>query len=135
MPYQILLALLDVLNVCEFRRLSALFAPHFRGQDCARSETICGAEGVWAAVQEYLRAFPDLSLKLVDVQIGDQGVAAYWTARGTHQGPWMHIPPTGREVSVQGMWMLTIEKGRIIRARSMWDVAGLLRAIGLLPDL
>ncbi len=33
------------------------------------------------------------------------------------------------------MWMLTIEKGRIIRARSMWDVAGLLRAIGLLPDL
>jgi steroid delta-isomerase-like uncharacterized protein len=133
--HQLLLSLLDLLNTHKPDHLQAVFAPHFRGQDCAHTGPILGPDGVWAVVQEYLHAFPDLALQLVDVQIGDQGVTAYWTARGTHQGQWMNIPATGREVTVQGMWMLHIEKGRITRARALWDVAGLLRAIGLLPDL
>ena len=47
----------------------------------------------------------------------------------------MNIPPTGRKVAVQGVSILTVEEHRITRGVYEWDVAGLLRAIGLLPDL
>ena len=134
-PHQLLLSLHEALNTHDLTRLQSLFATHFRGQDCAQPGMVCGPEGVRETVQTYIQAFPNLHLQLIDVQIGDQGVAAFWTAQGTHRGPWKNIPPTGQAVSIQGMWMLHIEKGRITRARSVWDVAGLLRTIGLLPDL
>jgi hypothetical protein len=36
---------------------------------------------------------------------------------------------------VRGVSLLTLESGKIKHAHYIWDVAGLLRAIGLLPDL
>ena len=47
----------------------------------------------------------------------------------------MHIPPTGRRVTVRGVTLLTIDGDSVRRSESLWDVAGLLRAIGLLPEL
>jgi len=36
---------------------------------------------------------------------------------------------------VRGASLLTFRKGRLRRAVDIWDVAGLLREIGLLPEL
>lgn len=47
----------------------------------------------------------------------------------------MHIPPTDRTIEVLGTTFLTIAHGKITREMHIWDVAGLLRDIGLLPDL
>jgi steroid delta-isomerase-like uncharacterized protein len=58
-----------------------------------------------------------------------------WTARGTQQGTLMNIPPKGRAVQVQGMTLFTIQDGQIARSQSVWNLAGMLRAFGLLPDL
>jgi steroid delta-isomerase-like uncharacterized protein len=58
-----------------------------------------------------------------------------WIARGTQQGTLMNIPPTGRAVEVQGMTLFTVQDGQIARSQSVWDLAGMLRAIGLLPEL
>jgi predicted ester cyclase len=58
-----------------------------------------------------------------------------WNVRGTHQGTLMNIPPTGRQISVRGVSLLTIENAKVRRATYIWDVAGLLRAVGLLPEL
>jgi predicted ester cyclase len=58
-----------------------------------------------------------------------------WTARGTHRGSVMNIPPTGRAINVRGVSVLTIENAQVKNAIYIWDVAGLLRNIGLLPEL
>ena len=47
----------------------------------------------------------------------------------------MHIPPTGRKIAVRGISVLTIENEKITSGLYVWDAAGLLRAIGLLPEL
>jgi hypothetical protein len=57
---------------------------------------------------------------------------------GPQRGPQsvsQNIPPTGRRIAVCGISLLTIEGGRISRGLYVWDVAGLLRSIGLLPEL
>ena len=47
----------------------------------------------------------------------------------------MNIPPTGKKIAVKGVSILTIHEGRIVRGLYVWDVAGMLRDLGLLPDL
>ena len=47
----------------------------------------------------------------------------------------MRIPPTGREVAVRGVSILTIADGKVTHGETIWDTAGLLRALGLLPEL
>jgi hypothetical protein len=47
----------------------------------------------------------------------------------------MNIQATGRSVAMRGMSLLTLEDGKIKCGLYIWDVAGLLRSIGLLPEL
>jgi hypothetical protein len=62
-------------------------------------------------------------------------IALFWIATGTHRGPLMHIPPTRRPFEIRGVSLLRIDADKITEILSLWDVAGLLRAVGLLPDL
>ncbi len=82
-----------------------------------------------------LNAFPDLEMSAGAPLIDGQRIAVEWSLRATHQGPVMNIPPTRRRVQVRGISILTMEGGLIRRASHVWDVAGLLRSLGLLPDL
>jgi hypothetical protein len=51
----------------------------------------------------------------------------------------MNIPPTRRPIEIRGVTLLTVETTpegpRVSRAAYVWDLAGLLRRLGLLPDL
>jgi steroid delta-isomerase-like uncharacterized protein len=122
-------------NAHDPERMVALYAPDYEEVDVAQAATQVGRDGVRRTMTGYLRAFPDLQLALDDLVVEDNRVAVAWTLRGTHRGALMNIPPSGRMVSVRGTSILTVEEGRFRRALRIWDVAGLLRAIGLLPEL
>ncbi|NWG19150.1 MAG: ester cyclase [Chloroflexi bacterium] len=62
-------------------------------------------------------------------------VVQVWRAHATHRGPLLNIPASGRSIQVRGASLLTFRDGQLWRALYIWDVAGLLRAIGLLPEL
>jgi len=47
----------------------------------------------------------------------------------------LNIPATGRAVRVRGLSMMTMADGRIKRTCLVWNLAGLLRTLGLLPEL
>ena len=70
-----------------------------------------------------------------EIVIQGDRVALFWTAYGTHEGRLMNIPPTHRKIAVRGASLLTVENEKISHGLYVWDVAGLLRSIGLLPDL
>ena len=65
----------------------------------------------------------------------DGKLVLHWLAKGNHQGQLMKIPATGKNVFIHGMSILTFEKGKIIHGQVMWDLAGVLRQIGLLPEI
>lgn len=124
-------------NARDLDRAVSVYAPDYEGMDVAHPGPHHGPEGVRQAMAEYLSAFPDLTITQEDlIQTGDR-IVQIWTARGTHRGPLMNIPPTGRSVTVRGISVLTMdaETGRVCRGYYLWDVAGLLRSIGLLPEL
>ena len=62
------------------------------------------------------------------VEEGDM-VASRWTARMTHTGAGLGIPPTNREVEVSGMSMGRFRDGRMIEGWNCWDQMGLMTQI------
>ncbi|BCX05256.1 MAG: hypothetical protein KatS3mg053_3194 [Candidatus Roseilinea sp.] len=60
--------------------------------------------------------FPDLHFELHETIAQGNRVVMVWTARGTHQGRVMNIPPTGARVEVKGISVITVEAGKIVHS-------------------
>lgn len=127
--------LIEAWNAHDADRIAACAAADYVGIDVAEAEPRRGAEAWRASAVGYLTAFPDLSITPEEILYRNGRAAVHWTARGTHLGTFLHIPPTGRAVCVRGVSLLTLAGGRIQQGTYVWDVAGFLRAVGLLPEL
>lgn len=127
--------LMQAWNKHDIEGVTSFYATEYIGSDVGEAGNQTGPEGIQRMVERYLQAFPDLHFTIENLVVEGNRAALFWRSRGTHRGVLMNIPPTGRVVSVQGVSLLTVEGGKICRAEYIWDVAGLLRAIGLLPEL
>jgi steroid delta-isomerase-like uncharacterized protein len=93
-----------------------------------------GIDGVKALVGSYREAFPDLDMKVIEQWADGDTVVTRWTAVGTHQGPLMGFPATGkRGTPVDGVTISKFRGDRIVEDRAVWDTLGLLRQLGIIP--
>jgi len=122
-------------NRHDLERVVALYSADYKGTDVGCPGAHRGPAAAGECFARYWEAFPDLRLAAKDRIVEGNRAAVAWTARGTHEGTFMHIPATGRKVAVRGVSFLTLDGDRVSRAFHVWDVAGLLRAVRLLPDL
>jgi steroid delta-isomerase-like uncharacterized protein len=83
-----------------------------------------------------LTAFPDLQ-RTVEDQLTDDinNVITRWTATGTHQGEFMGIAPTGKQVTVTGIAIHHIADGKVVEEWEQWDTFGLMQQLGAVPTL
>ena len=63
---------------------------------------------------EAREGFPDLIVSVEDVIAEGDRVTARVTMRGTHQGEFQGIAPTGKRVEVRALDMFCIEDGKIV---------------------
>lgn len=94
-------------------------------------EPIRGPEGF----KEYLRtlqtAFPDLSVTIEDRIVGEDAIVDRYRIDGTHEGEFVGVPPTGREVTVSGTVIHYLEGGRVVEDVSEYDALDLLQQLGV----
>jgi len=64
--------------------------------------------------------------------VGDK-VVIRWTIRGTHQGPFLGIAPTGKSAIWSGLNIFRLAGGKIVEEWGVADIAGLLHQLGALP--
>lgn len=92
-------------------------------------------EGLKQLLGLYLMAFPDFHADIEDqVAEGDKVVTSY-TTRGTHQGAFIGIPPTGKHVSWPTMSTCRFSDGKIVELWVLSDTLGLLQQLGAVPAL
>ena len=94
-----------------------------------------GPEGVRIGVAEFRAAFPDLRMTVEDLFTDEDRAAWRFTLRGTHAGPFMGIPATGRPVRASGVRIDRLAAGRLVESWVGLDVLGLLRQLGAIPVL
>lgn len=78
-------------------------------------------------------AFPDLKHTIEDMVAEGDRVAVRLTARGTHQGDLMGIPPTGKHVVIPAISVLRIVGGRVAEQRAIFDQMGMMQQLGVIP--
>ncbi len=84
----------------------------------------------WAA---FFTAFPDLTATLDDLVMAGDRVAGRFTYRGTHRGPLLGIPPTGRPAEMRSIDIWRVA-GREFAEH--WDELNLLEVfqqLGVIP--
>jgi steroid delta-isomerase-like uncharacterized protein len=92
-----------------------------------------GRRGLKQLIATFRIAFPDLHCTVeAEIYEGDK-FAACWTMRGTHQGPFLGNPPTGRPILVQGIIFARTADGRIVEDWILVDQMGLLQQLGIVP--
>jgi steroid delta-isomerase-like uncharacterized protein len=119
----------------NIENILSYYSPDYEGSDVGRSEPVKGHQGLRAMLENYWKAFPDLRFAVTNTVVQGCQVVSVWRAGGTHQGPIMNIPATGRKIEVRGVSIIEVKDGLVVRGQYIWDLAGLLRALGLLPEL
>lgn len=95
--------------------------------------TTHGLEQYKQLVMMYFAAFPDLHLTIEDEIAEGDKVVTRVTARGTHQGSFMGIPPTGKHAVVTGIVIDRFANGKTVEAWNNLDDLGLLQQLGVIP--
>jgi steroid delta-isomerase-like uncharacterized protein len=92
-----------------------------------------GREGVKQLFGALRTAFPDLHVVIHDQLAEADRVATRKTLRGTHQGDFFGIPPTGKTIAIEVIDILRLKDGRITDHWNLVDQHGLLQQLGLAP--
>jgi predicted ester cyclase len=79
-------------------------------------------------------AFPDLHFAIEDLIAEGDTVAGRLTMNGTHTGPLMGMPPTGRAVRQAHMHFVRFRDGKAIEHWGVRDDMGMMRQMGLMPE-
>jgi predicted ester cyclase len=93
-----------------------------------------GEAGGLAAVKENLTqwraVFPDWRETPLDVIAEGEKAVVRFVCTGTHQGKWMGLAPTGRQVTVNAIDILRIAQNKVVERWSSFDLYGLLQQLG-----
>ncbi len=90
-----------------------------------------GPDGAKAAVMMHRNAFPNLYILTQDVIAEQDVVVIRFTMIGTHQGEFMGIPATGRDVEMDACDIYRFGDGQVIERDFSADVLGLMGQLGI----
>ena len=127
--------IIDAWNSRSDEIILPFYSQEYVVEDITAGRVREGWEGMRQWTRSVFTAFPNLHYTLVNEVEKDGKLVLHWLSKGNHQGPLMKIPATGKNVFIHGMSILQLENGKITHGIVMWDLAGVLRQIGLLPQI
>lgn len=92
-----------------------------------------GRVGLIKTITMVRTAFPDLHWTIEEVVAEGQKVAGYGIWRGTHQGTFLGIPPTGKQVAVPCMVFDLCVDGKLKASRLLMNLMSLMQQLGVVP--
>lgn len=122
----------EAINSGNLNALHDVFAPTVVDRDPAPDQAP-GPEGFIQFFTEFRTAFPDLKIAVEQMVADDDNVAIAYTVTGTHQGDFLGIPATGRQIKARGVQIARFQNGQIVERWGSSDQLGILQQIGVNP--
>jgi predicted ester cyclase len=82
---------------------------------------------------EFYNAFPDMSVTIEDMVAEGEKVSVSVNYKGTHQGEFMGISPTGKRLNITNANTLRIANGKLIEGWNVTDIR-LMQQLGVIPE-
>lgn len=92
-----------------------------------------GREGLKVALNSMFTGFPDMKWTVQEQITEGEKVVTRFTWAGTHQGEFMGIPPTNKQVEVWGVVIDVVRNKLFSESRIIMDNIGLLKQLGVMP--
>lgn len=112
--------------------IDEVYAPDFVQHE-PEPQMVNSREALKQYVGSYLTAFSDLQLSIEDLIAEGDKVAWRFVSNGTHSGPFMGMPATGKKGVITGLVIFRLENSRIAEAWVNIDALGLLQQLGVIP--
>ena len=93
-----------------------------------------GPESMRTLIIMLRTAFPDLHFTIEHLVAEGDTVAGRLTMTGTHEGPLMGMPPTGRKIQQASTHFVRFRDGKAIEHWGVRDDMGMMRQMGLMPE-
>jgi steroid delta-isomerase-like uncharacterized protein len=125
----------ELLNQNNLDLFEEMFAPDFV-QYGAAPDQVSGVEDLKQFFVMLRSGFPDFQVTIEDLFAaeGDKVVLRF-VFRGTHEGEFTGIAPTGKQVTMAGIDIFRIGEGKIVGLWNQEDVLGMMHQIGAVPAL
>jgi len=91
-----------------------------------------GLDGVKSLIRQMRTAFPDLRMTIEDRVVSGDKIWARLRCRGTHRGPLVGIPPTGRTIDTTALEVCRVRDGKIVEHWGVPDRFAAMTQLGLL---
>ncbi|MFZ0088371.1 MAG: ester cyclase [Solirubrobacteraceae bacterium] len=92
-----------------------------------------GAQALKEVFARLHRAFPDLQVTVQDLIAENDKVVGRNSVTGTHQGPYMGLPPTGKSITYNEIIIFRFADGRIAETWGVVDVFSQMKQLGAIP--
>jgi steroid delta-isomerase-like uncharacterized protein len=89
-----------------------------------------GTEAFKTFLSELIAGLPDATVTVDDTIAEDDKVACRWTMRGTHEGPLLGFPPTGKPVNISGFTFYRIDGGKVVEETGIGNTLSLMQQLG-----
>jgi steroid delta-isomerase-like uncharacterized protein len=109
--------------------IDANFTVHGAGGQTVAS----GPEGVKQLVAAWRRGFPDGQMIIDDLSAEDDKVVIRMTWRGTHQGDFYGVAPTGKQVNVTSIGIDRVANGKIVEGWGEVNMLSMYQQLGVIP--
>jgi steroid delta-isomerase-like uncharacterized protein len=120
----------EAVNTGKYELFDQAVAPDSVDHDPAPGQ-VPGPKGYRTFFTEMRTAFPDLKADLVALVSDEESIAFAYTLSGTHKGPLMGIPATGKKVSIRGVQLSKFRDGKMVERWGSSDQLGMLQQLGV----
>jgi len=93
-----------------------------------------GREGLKEIIAMMRAAFPDIHWVADETIASGEKVVTRFTWTGTHRGPFLGIPATGKHVTVKGVVIDRLSGGKMADSRILMDSLGMMQQLGVVPS-
>jgi steroid delta-isomerase-like uncharacterized protein len=122
----------EIMNQGDLDRLREICSPDLQWHGGSMGD-FSGSEAALQMAKGFYAAFPGMQTTIdFSLAEGDK-VVAQFTSRGTQDGDFMGLPPSGKRVTVAGLAHYRIANGQIAEEWHQQDSLGLLQQLGALP--
>jgi predicted ester cyclase len=123
----------ELLNQGDLAVADELIAPDFINHEAPPGRDR-GPESMRGLATMLRTAFPDLHFTIEELIAEGDVVAGRLTMSGTHEGPLMGMPPTGRSVRQNQMHVVRFREGKAVEHWGVRDDLGMMQQMGVMPE-
>jgi steroid delta-isomerase-like uncharacterized protein len=117
-------------NTGNFELFNEVVAPNCVDHDPAPGQGP-GPDGYRFFFTQMRTAFPDFNAAPEAVVADDESIAFAYTLTGTHKGPFLGLPATGKKIKIRGVQFSKFKDGKMVERWGSSDELGLLKQLGI----